>query len=574
MPGLFICVGTMAKKDVEQIKAESRGLRGSIGAELTNSDQFFSGAAEKLLKFHGIYQQEDRDARKQDRHADHHSFMIRTRLPGGQLTAEQYIAHDDIADRYANGTLRITTRQDFQFHGVLKGDLRKTLREMNDRLVTTLGACGDIVRNVMACPAPTADPQRRAVQEFAFGLTRALYPRTNAYHQIWIDGEEMIDDHEIDDPVYGKTYLPRKFKIAIAYAGDNCVDVYTNDVGLVALFDDHHQLIGFNLLAGGGMGMTHNNDATYARLADEIGFVTPEQVIPAVTAIVTIHRDFGDRENRKHARLKYVLHERGVKWFREELENRAGFALAPVRPMPPFEVYDHLGWNEQGDGRWYLGLHVENGRVVDRGAYRLRSGLRAIIEQFNLSVRLTAQQNILLTGILPDDRAAVESLLTEYGIRRAEAISQVRRSGLACVALPTCGLAITEAERVFPRIIDQFESTLDELGIPDADITARMTGCPNGCARPYVAEIAFVGRSLDKYTIFLGGDPAGTRLARPFLDLVPLDQLVPVLYPVLALYRDQRSEGERFGDFCLRVGLDQLRATVPDEWRTLGAYGD
>jgi sulfite reductase (ferredoxin) len=564
----------MAKKDVEQIKAESRGLRGSIGDELANSDCFFSGAAEKILKFHGIYQQEDRDLRKQDRNADHHQFMVRTRLPGGQLTAAQYIAHDEIAERYANGTLRITTRQDFQFHGVLKGDLRQTLREINHALVTTLGACGDIVRNVMVCPAPTTDPQRQKVQAFAFDLTRALFPQTNAYHQIWIDGEAVIDDHEIDDPLYGKTYLPRKFKIAIAYAGDNCVDVYTNDVGLVALFDDDHQLMGFNLLAGGGMGMTHNNDATYARLADEIGFITPDQVIPAVTAIVTIHRDYGDRENRKHARLKYILHERGVEWFRAELENRLGFALMPVRPTPPFEVYDHLGWNEQGDGRWYLGLHVENGRVADYGSYRLRSGLRAVIEQFDLPVRLTAQQNILLTNILPDDRAAIEATLDEYGIRRVEAIRTVRRNAIACVALPTCGLAITEAERVFPHVIDQFEATLDELGIPDADITARMTGCPNGCARPYVAEIAFVGRSLDKYTIFLGGDPAGTRLARPFLDLVPLDQLVPTLYPVLAEYRDRRTDGEHFGDFCLRVGLDYLRTLVPEQRRVLGAYGD
>jgi len=564
----------MAKKNVEQIKADSRGLRSSIGDEITNSDRFFSDAAEKILKFHGIYQQEDRDARKQDRTTDHHSFMIRTRLPAGQLTAAQYVAHDEIADRYANGTLRITTRQDFQFHGVLKGELRDTLREMNNALVTSLGACGDIVRNVMACPAPTADAHRLAVQDFAFSLTTALYPRTNAYHQIWIDGEPMIDDHEIEDPIYGKNYLPRKFKIAIAYAGDNCVDVYTNDVGLVALFDDEDKLTGFNLLVGGGMGMTHNNDATYARLGDEVAFITPDQVIATVTAIVTIHRDFGDRENRKHARLKYILHDRGVDWFRAELESRVGFTLAPTQPMPAFAVDDHLGWNEQSDGRWYLGLPVENGRVLDREKYRLRSGLRAIIEQFNLSVRLTAQQNILLTDILADDRDTIDALLNEYGITRVEAISQMRRKAIACVALPTCGLAITEAERVFPQVIDEFETALSDLGIPDSDITARMTGCPNGCARPYVAEIAFVGRSLDKYTIFLGGDPAGTRLARPFLDLVPLGQLVPVLVPVLAHYRDGRIDGEAFGDFCLRVGLDALLEVVPEEWHALGAFSD
>jgi sulfite reductase (ferredoxin) len=563
----------MAKANVEQIKAESNGLRGVLAEELANSDRFFSGAGEKILKFHGIYQQEDRDGRKQDRSADHHQFMLRTKLPGGQLTAEQYLVHDDLATTYGNNTLRITTRQDFQLHGVVKGDLRETVRAFNHALVTCLGACGDIVRNVMVCPAPTADPQRRAVQDYAFGLTTALFPRTNAYHQIWIDGEQIIDDHEIDDPIYGKTYLPRKFKIAIAYAGDNCVDVYTNDVGLVALFDDDQRLVGFNLLAGGGLGMTHANDATYARLADEIGFITGEQVIEVVTAIVTIHRDFGDRENRKHARLKYILQERGVDWFRAELEARLGYALQPARPQPPFEVDDHLGWHAQGDGLWYIGIPVENGRIVDRGSYRLRSGLRAIIAQYNLSVRLTAQQNILLTGIVPDERAAVDQLLAEYGILTVQQISRVRRNAIACPALPTCGQAITEAERVFPQVIDQLEDALDRLGIGDAAITTRMTGCPNGCARPYVAEIALVGRTLDKYTIFLGGNPIGTRLAKPFLDLVPIADIIPVLTPILAHYRDSRDDGETFGDYCLRVGLDHLRELVPSEWRTLGAYG-
>lgn len=553
----------MAKINVETIKSESAGLRGSIGNELGNSDRYFSDAAEKLLKFHGIYQQEDRDARKLDRKADHHQFMIRTRLPGGQLTAEQYIAHDDLATEFANGTLRITTRQDFQFHGIIKDDLRETLRTLNERLVTTLGACGDIVRNVMACPAPTADPQRLAVQDFAFQLTRALYPRTSAYHQIWLDGEEMILDEVVEDPLYGKTYLPRKFKIAIAYVGDNCVDVYTNDVGLVALFDENNQLKGFNLLAGGGMGMTHQNDATYARLADEIGFITPEQVVETVTAIVTIHRDFGDRENRKHARLKYILADHGVDWFRAELEKRVGFSLGAVEPMPTFRIDDHLGWNEQGDGRWFLGIPVENGRVIDRGNYRLRSGLRAVVERFNLSTRLTAQQNILLVDIAEADRAAVDTLLDEYGVKRIEQISGVRRGALACPALPTCGLAIAEAERALPGVIDEIEETLEELRFPEADIIIRMTGCPNGCARPYVAEIAFVGRSMEKYTLFLGGSPAGTRLAKPFLDLVNIQELAPTLRPILAHYRDERQTGEAFGDFVMRVGFDSLRELLP-----------
>lgn len=560
----------MGKQSAEQVKAESRGLRGTIGEELAKADPFFSDASDKLLKFHGIYQQEDRDARKLDRTVDHHQFMLRTRLPGGQLTARQYLLLDEIADRYANGTLRITTRQTIQFHGVIKGSLRETVRGINNALITTLGACGDIVRNVMACPTPGADPRRQAMEEYALTLTQAFFPRTNAYHQIWIDDEAIVDDREIDDPLYKQTYLPRKFKIALADAGDNCVDIYTNDVGLVALFDANQKLLGFNLLAGGGMGMSHNNSATYARLADEIAFVTPEQAIEAVTAVVTIHRDFGDRENRKHARLKYILQDRGVEWFREELANRVSFPLVPVRPMPSFAVHDHLGWHEQGDGRWYVGLHVENGRIADRGELRLRSGLRTLIEKYELSTRLTAQQNILLTGIRVEDRPAVEALLAEYGVRPVEEITKARRNAMACVALPTCGLSLAEAERVFPAVIDQLETTLDELGISSSDITARMTGCPNGCARPYVAEVAFVGRSLDKYTVFLGGNPAGTRLARPFLDLVPLDQLVRVLKPVLADYRDQREQGESFGDFVERVDLDYLRGLVPNDWKPAG----
>lgn len=547
----------MSKLNVEQVKEESQGLRGSLEADLQNSDAFLSEAGLVLIKFHGSYQQEDRDVRKS--REKHYQFMIRSKLPGGQLTAAQYLVHDDIASEFGNDTLRITTRQGIQFHGVIKSDLRNTIRRLNHSLVTTFGACGDVVRNVMACPAPTADPQRKIVQDYATSLSNELLPRTKAYHQIWLDGQELVDDEESDDPIYGKAYLPRKFKMAIAFPGDNCVDIYTNDVGLVALFDDAQQLIGFNVVAGGGMGTTHNNDETFARLADLIGFVTPEQVSETVKAIVTIHRDFGDRTNRKHARLKYILHDRGVEWFREELARRVPFIVQEPRPMPEFDVLDHLGWNEQGDGNLYLGIPVENGRIVDRGVYRLRSGLRALVERFNLPVRLTAQQNILLTDIRPEDRPAIEALLNEYGIITLEQISGVRRLGLACPALPTCGLAITEAERALPQVLDEIEDDLEEIGLPDAPITIRMTGCPNGCARPYVSEVAFVGRSLNKYTIFLGGAANGTRLAKPFVDLIPIGQLAPTLRPLFEYYRDERTDAETFGDFCNRVGFDALR---------------
>jgi sulfite reductase (ferredoxin) len=552
----------VSKINVEGVKEHSDGLRGSLASDLQNAEPTFSEENKHLLKFHGVYQQHDRDSRRGETHENYHQFMIRSKVPGGQLTAAQYLAHDRIAADYANGTLRITTRECFQLHGVIKGDLWQTIHELNAALVTTFGACGDVVRNVMACPAPSADPQRIAVQEYALKLNQALFPRTTAYHQIWVDGEAATEDKEIPDPLYGKTYLPRKFKIAIAYAGDNCVDVFTNDVGLVALFDNENQLVGFNILAGGGMGMTHNNTETFPRLADIIGFVRPDQVIEIVEGIVKIHRDLGNRENRKQARLKYILHEIGLEQFRAELQNRVSFALQSPQPMPPFAVYDHLGWHEQGDGHWYVGIPVESGRILDNDHTQLRTGLRTIIEEYDLPIRLTAQQNILLTNIKPEDRPTVEAMLIGYRIKTLEQISEVRRYALACPALPTCSLAITEAERVLPQLLDEFEALLNDIGIPDDTIVLRMTGCPNGCARPYMAEIGLVGRALNKYTLFLGGNFIGTRLAESFLDLVHFNDIIPTLRPILIHYRDTRLPEESFGDFVVRVGFTHLRELI------------
>ncbi|MBI5958257.1 MAG: NADPH-dependent assimilatory sulfite reductase hemoprotein subunit [Chloroflexi bacterium] len=541
------------------MKAASQGLHAPLAGEVSNAEDYFSEAAKQLLKFHGMYQQHDRD---QDGPKTH-SFMIRTKVPGGQLSAAQYLAHDRISSDFGNETLRLTTRQCIQFHGILKGDLRDSIRTLHNVLITTLGACGDIVRNVMACPVPSTDPRRRAAQAFADELTLALFPQTRAYHQIWLDGEALIDETPLDEPLYGPTYLPRKFKIGIALPEDNCVDVYTQDIGLVALFDGAETLAGFNLLVGGGMGKTHKMETTFARLADLIGFVTPDQVIETCRAIVTIHRDFGDRENRKHARLKYVLHEWGVERFKAELQQRLSFTLQPPRPMPTLRNVDHLGWNAQGDGRWFLGLPIENGRILDESSKQLRLGLRTTLERFDLGVRLTPQQNILLTDIVEADRPTIEALLYEYNIQTIEQISPVRRLALACPALPTCGLAIAEAERISPQLITEFEQLLDDTGLVGEPIVIRMTGCPNGCARPYVAEIAFVGRSKEKYTIYLGGSFDGERLAVEFLDLVHADDLVPVLAPVLRDYHAHRQTGERFGDYVYRAGIDTLRALVP-----------
>jgi sulfite reductase (ferredoxin) len=551
----------MANVSVEQVKLESHGLRGPLPADLESSDAFLSEAGKVLIKFHGSYEQTNRDQRGAAQ--KDYSFMIRSKLPSGKLTAAQYLVHDEIATQWGNGTLRITTRQGFQFHGVIKGHLRDTIRTLNHALVTTFGACGDVVRNVMCCPAPTNDPQRLVVQRIADELSAATLPRTKAYHQIWVDGEALIEDEAKEvDPLYGKTYLPRKFKVAVAFAGDNCVDIFTNDAGLIALFDDDKQLIGFNVVAGGGMGVTHNNEETFARIADVVGFVTPDQAIDVIKAIVTVHRDFGDRTNRKHARLKYVLHEWGLEKFRAELQSRLSFTLQDPRPMPEFKVLDHLGWNEQGDGCWYLGLPIDSGRIADFGSNRIRSGLHEIISRFNLPVRLTAQQNILLCDIREEDRAGVDALLKEYGIVSVDNITGLRRNGLACPALPTCGLAITEAERALPHILEDIDTALEEAGLPSEPIVFRMTGCPNGCARPYVAELALVGRTANKYVIYLGGNTVGTRLAKPFLDLVPINEVAGTLKPIFTRFRNERTAGEAFGDFCDRVGFDSLKATI------------
>jgi sulfite reductase (ferredoxin) len=551
----------MSNVSVEQVKLESHGLRGPLAADLENSDAFLSNAGKVLIKFHGSYEQSNRDQRGAAQ--KDYSFMIRSKLPGGKLTAAQYLVHDEIASQWGNSTLRITTRQGFQFHGVIKSHLRDTIRTLNHALVTTFGACGDVVRNVMCCPAPTNDPQRLAVQRIAEEISAATLPRTKAYHQIWVDGEAIVEDEAKEtDSLYGKVYLPRKFKVAIAYAGDNCVDIFTNDAGLIALFDDNQKLIGFNVVAGGGMGVTHNNEETFARLADVVGFVATEHAVEVIKAIVTVHRDFGDRTNRKHARLKYVLHEWGVEKFRAELQSRLSFPLQDPRPMPEFKVLDHLGWSEQGDGCWTLGLPIDSGRIADVGSNRLRSGLREVITRFNLPVRLTAQQNILLCDIRVEDRAAIETLLKEYGIVAVDAITGLRRNSIACPALPTCGLAITEAERALPHILEEIDSALEETGLASEPIVFRMTGCPNGCARPYVAELALVGRTANKYVVYLGGSATGTRLAKPFLDLVPLGEVAGMLKPIFARFREERIAGETFGDFCDRAGFDSLKATI------------
>jgi len=524
-----------------------------------------------LIKFHGMYQQEDRDVRQARKAASAekaYQFMIRSRIPGGTLTAEQYLVEDEIADRFANGTVRITTRQGTQHHGILKGDIRATIRQINDVLLSTLAACGDVNRNVMACPAPSTNRAQAQIQEIANQIAMHLAPKSRAYHEIWLDGEKVHtvgeeeagtgETGEVVEPIYGPTYLPRKFKIGVAYPGDNCVDVYTQDIGLIARIDGE-TLIGFTVVIGGGMGSTHGKAETHPLLAKPFADISVEQVLPVVETIVTVQRDYGDRKNRKHARMKYVVEERGIEWFRAQVEQRLGYTLSDPSPIIFHDVEDHLGWHEQADSRWFLGLHVENGRIKDTEKIRLKSGLRDVVTQFRLGIRFTGQQNILLTDIPADQRSAVEECLHTYGVATDPKAVGAYRFAMACPALPTCGLALAEAERVLPSLVQQIEAELEQLGLGGEPLSMRMTGCPNGCARPFMGDIGFVGRSKDLYNIYVGGDWSNTRLNTLYAPSVRTEQTVATLRPLLIAWRDERQPEETFGDFCHRIGIEELK---------------
>ena len=566
IPSTLLHLGPGEGSKVEHIKINSNHLRGQIAEELAEDTTHFSEEQVQLIKFHGMYQQEDRDARQTRRGAGMekaYQFMVRSRIPGGALTAEQYLVEDDLAGRYANGTLRITTRQGFQLHGILKGDLHATLHSINESLLSTLSACGDVNRNVMACPAPTATRAQAKVQEIAHQIAMHLAPHSRAYHEIWVDGERIqtVEAPPEVEPIYGDTYLPRKFKIGVAFPGDNCVDIYTQDIGLVAILEDE-TLAGFTVLIGGGMGMTHGKKETFPRLGTPLCDVGVDQAIAVVEAIVTVQRDYGDRQNRKHARMKYVVEERGVEWFRAEVEQRLGYTLQLPRPVHLHDVEDHLGWHQQGDGRWFLGLHVENGRVKDTDTQRMKTGLHHVIDQFRPGIRLTAQQNILLTDITEAQREPLEALLNEYRIPTDPRAAGAYRFAMACPALPTCGLSLAEAERALPAIMQQIEADLATLGLADEPLSVRMTGCPNGCARPFMGDIGIVGRTKDVYNIYVGGDWANTRMNTLYAPSIHRNNLVATLYPLLILWRDERLPQETFGDFCHRVGVEQLRAKV------------
>jgi sulfite reductase (ferredoxin) len=549
-------IDTVSK--AEAVKQQSRQLRGRLKEGLADLEAPFDNAGYSLLKFHGVYQGYDRDTAtelKQKGESKRWQFMVRVRIPGGRLTAAQYLELDALADRYGDGTLRITTRQSIQFHGVLKRGLKQTIAAIDGALLTTLSACGDVVRTVTTVPAPIRDAVHARIEADARALSRRLLPTSGAYHEIWVDGTPVAE--EKPDPLYGDRYLPRKFKVGLAIPEDNTIDVLTNDLAIVARFDGE-RLEGYDFLLGGGHGMTHNNPNTWPRLATPVAFVEPEDLLEAAAAVVKLHRDYGDRGNRRHARLKYVIAEQGEDWARARLEEYLGKELAPPREPPVFAVPDHLGWHEQGDGWLYLGVPVASGRI----AGELRTALRGIVQEFGVDPILMPSQDIILSEIRPRHRAAIETRLRAAKVRLADDLLPVERWALACPALPTCGLALTEAERVQGEIVAPIAESLARYGLERERLSIRITGCPNGCARPYTGDIGIVGRMPGFYALFVGGDFEGTRLNQPFADKLALTEIAPALDRLFALFAKARRPGEGFGDFCHRLGQPALVAAI------------
>jgi sulfite reductase (ferredoxin) len=558
---------------VEKAKLASDHLRGEIAQELADGTPKFGKDSVQLLKHHGTYQQDDRDGRKSagsGKSERSFMFMVRTKIPGGKLTSDQLLAELDLCDEIGDTTLRITSRQGLQLHGVLKSNLKQAIARINEVQLSTLAACGDVERNVMCCPAPYRnDPVHDQLQQLADQVAEHFCPRTTAYHEIWLtdpdSGEKELvgggsNGHEIE-PIYGSTYLPRKFKTAIGLPGDNCVDLYANDLGILAICEDF-KIVGYNLLVGGGMGVTPSAAKTFPAVAKRFCHVSPEQVIDVATAIVKVQRDFGNRADRKVARLKYLVADWGLERFKAKVEEYHGAVLPDPHPEDVHDHDDHLGWNEQGDGRWFYGLNIENGRLKDDESIQLKTALRRIAQELKPGIRLTAHQSILFTDLADADQARLESILRDHGVPLSEEISNARRWSMACVALPTCGLAVTESERALPGVIDELDGEIERLGLTEERFTIRMTGCPNGCARPYNSDIGLVGKTMGKYTVFLGGRVQGDRLNFLYKDLVPAEEVVTELARVLAYFKDARQDGETLGDFCHRKGAEDLLAST------------
>ena len=541
----------------ESIKEESDYLRGTIAESLADTTTgAISPNDSQLTKFHGTYLQDDRDKRSaliKEKKEKAFSFMIRVRVPGGVCTPAQWIGINRLSDEFADGTLKLTTRQAFQLHGVLKGNLKQTMKEINDTLLDTLAACGDVNRNVMSPSNPFESSLHGEALALAKDLHDHLTPRTTAYAEIWLDGEKTAVGEETIEPIYGKTYLPRKFKIAVALPPRNDVDVFSNDLGFVGIIEEG-RIVGYNVLVGGGLGMTHGKTTTFPRVADDIGFCLPEQAVRVAEEIVKIQRDFGNRSDRRNARLKYTIEGRGVDWFKQELNTRLGWSLDASRNFSFESTTDRYGWSEDADGKWTFGLFVEGGRLRNSGQAFEKEAIREIAENVPCEFRLTANQNLVIARISGEDKAKIENIFREKGVRNPTELSALRLNSIACTALPTCGLALAESERYLPGLIDELDQVIDGLGLRDESIAIRSTGCPNGCGRPYLGEIGLVGKSPGKYNLYLGAGLDGTRLNKLYRQAITNDEIVSELKPVLEDYAGNRAGGERFGDFCIRQG--------------------
>jgi sulfite reductase (NADPH) hemoprotein beta-component len=545
----------------EHIKEASRQLRGTIAVGLAaQATGAISEDDQQLVKFHGTYLQDDRDVRGErakKKLEKAFSFMLRVRIPGGVVTPAQWLALDRIAGDYANGTLRLTTRQTFQFHGVIKSNMRRTMQAINDSLLDTLAACGDVNRNVLATSNPHVSPAHAAALDLARRLSGHLLPQTGAYHEIWLDGEKVTDTSTVagegEEPIYGRHYLPRKFKTVVAVPPDNDVDIFAQDLGFIAIVEGG-KVVGWNVTVGGGMGMTHGELDTFPRTADVLGFCLPEQAVDVAERILTVQRDWGNRENRKRARLKYTIEDRGLDVFRVEVEARLGYQLGPQRFYRFARTGDSLGWTKGAKARWHLGLFVENGRIADRPGHTLRTALREIAEMHRGEMICTANQNVIIADVTAAAKRRIEDILRANGIEIATT-SGLRRNSMACVALPTCGLALAESERYLPSLVTRLEEALAQVGLTDEDIIIRMTGCPNGCARPYLAEIGLVGRGPATYNLYLGAAFDGSRLSKLYAQDVREVEIIALLTPLFARFAAERQDGERFGDYVVRAGI-------------------
>lgn len=551
-----------APSDVERIKSDSNFLRGTLKEVML--DRISAGIPDddnRLMKHHGSYLQDDRDLRNErqkQKLEPAYQFMLRVRLPGGVATPSQWLVLDELADKNGNGTLKLTTRQTFQMHGILKWNMKNTIQEIHSTLLDTIAACGDVNRNVLCTSNPYQSEIHMEVYEWAKHLSNYLLPRTRAYHEVWLDEEKVAGSPEVDDvePMYGPLYLPRKFKIAIAVPPSNDIDVFSQDLGLIAIVEDGN-LIGFNVAIGGGMGSSHGDKETYPQLAKVIGFCTPDQVQDVAEKVITIQRDYGNRSERKNARFKYTVDRLGLETVKEELENRLGWSLDEAKPYHFDDNGDRYGWVKGVQGKWHYTLYIQNGRVADSDDYKLKTALREIAKVHKGEFRVTANQNVIIADVSSQKKKKINELIEQYGLTDGSHYSALRRSSMACVALPTCGLAMAEAERYLPKLIDKIEDILDENGLRDKEITIRMTGCPNGCARPGLGEIAFMGKAVGKYNMYLGAAFDGSRLNKMYRENIGEEEILSELRIILSRYAKERAQEEHFGDFVIRAGIVQ-----------------